>query len=74
MALISPPDSPDFSHTSGESKNGLDHEKVQIYSKDEIQSPEAMVKGNFVDAWVSVPFFAPSLFLSQTFHIPQKDN
>ncbi|XP_057424202.1 vesicle-associated protein 2-2-like [Lotus japonicus] len=51
VALISPPDSPDFSHTSGESKNGLDHEKVQIYSKDEIQSPEAMVKGNFVDAW-----------------------
>ncbi|KAJ1387477.1 Vesicle-associated membrane-protein-associated protein [Sesbania bispinosa] len=46
VVLISPPDSPEFSPINGDSKNGLNHEKVQIYSKDEIQSPEHMVLNN----------------------------
>ncbi|XP_022640930.1 vesicle-associated protein 2-2 isoform X1 [Vigna radiata var. radiata] len=46
VTLISPPNSPDVSPTNGDFKNGLDHGKVQIYSKDETQSPEPMVLKN----------------------------
>ncbi|KAK8467941.1 hypothetical protein PHAVU_007G183900 [Phaseolus vulgaris] len=44
VTLISPPNSPDLSPINGDFANGLDHGKVQIYSKDEIQSPEPMVR------------------------------
>ncbi|KAK2456436.1 hypothetical protein P8452_03573 [Trifolium repens] len=45
VALISPPDSPELVPVNGNSKNGFDHEKAQMHSKDEIemQSPEPMV-------------------------------
>ncbi|KAK7344209.1 hypothetical protein VNO77_13562 [Canavalia gladiata] len=46
VALISPPGSPDVSPINGDFKNGLDHEEVKIYSKDEIQSAESMVLKN----------------------------
>ncbi|TKY52171.1 Vesicle-associated protein 2-2 [Spatholobus suberectus] len=46
VTLISPPSSPDLSPINGDFKNGLDHEKVQIHSKDEIQSAEPMVLKN----------------------------
>ncbi|KAH1138480.1 hypothetical protein GLYMA_10G158400v4 [Glycine max] len=49
VTLISPPNSPDLSPINGDFKNGLDHEKVQIYSKDEIQSPEPMIRGHFTN-------------------------
>lgn len=49
MALISPPGSPELSPINGEFKNGLDHEKVQLYSEEEIQSPEPTVRENFID-------------------------
>ncbi|KAH1192084.1 Vesicle-associated protein 2-2 [Glycine max] len=49
VTLICPPNSPDLSPINGDFKNGLDHEKVQIYSKDEIQSPETMVRGRFTN-------------------------
>lgn len=47
VTLISPPNSPNLSPINGDFNNGLDHGKVQIYSKDEIQSPEPMVRVNF---------------------------
>ncbi|CAI8603391.1 unnamed protein product [Vicia faba] len=45
VSLISPPDSPELSPVNGDSRNGFDHRKFQIHSKDEIeiQSPEPMV-------------------------------
>ncbi|KAK7269273.1 hypothetical protein RIF29_21995 [Crotalaria pallida] len=43
VALISPPSSPEFSPMSGEFKYGLDDEKAEIYSKEEIQSPELKI-------------------------------
>ncbi|CAJ1976190.1 unnamed protein product [Sphenostylis stenocarpa] len=46
VTLISPPNSPHLSPINGDFKNGLEHGKVQIYSKDEIQSPEPMVLKN----------------------------
>ncbi|KAK7356024.1 hypothetical protein VNO80_15290 [Phaseolus coccineus] len=46
VTLITPPNSPDLSPINGDLTNGLDHGKVQIYSKDEIQSPEPMVLKN----------------------------
>ncbi|KAE9618994.1 hypothetical protein Lal_00047357 [Lupinus albus] len=46
VALISPPSSSKLSPINGESKNELDHKKVEIYSKKEIQSPEPMVFKN----------------------------
>ncbi|XP_027365737.1 vesicle-associated protein 2-2 [Abrus precatorius] len=46
VTLISPPESPDLSPINGDFKNGLDYEKIPIYSKDEIQSPEPMVLKN----------------------------
>jgi len=66
VALISPPDSPELVPVNGDSKNGFHHEKVQIHSKDEIeiQSPEPMVRRNFIDVWISIIFFPPPLFLS----------
>lgn len=67
VALISPPDSPEPVPVNEDSKNGFDHEKFQIHSKDEILSPEPMVRGNFADVWISVLFFPPSFFLSLTF-------
>ncbi|KAK7391952.1 hypothetical protein VNO78_20376 [Psophocarpus tetragonolobus] len=49
VTLISPPNSPDLSPINGDFKNGLDHEEVQIYRKDEIQSPETMFRGSFTN-------------------------
>ncbi|KAK7277878.1 hypothetical protein RJT34_22897 [Clitoria ternatea] len=46
VTLISPPTSPDLSPINGDFKNGLNHEKVQTYSKDEIHSPEPMALKN----------------------------
>ncbi|XP_004495764.1 uncharacterized protein [Cicer arietinum] len=46
VALISPPDSPEPVPVNEDSKNGFDHEKFQIHSKDEILSPEPMVLKN----------------------------
>ncbi|XP_045818372.1 vesicle-associated protein 2-2-like isoform X2 [Trifolium pratense] len=45
VALISSPDSPELVPFNGNSKNGFDHEKAQMHSKDEleIQSLEPMV-------------------------------
>ncbi|XP_019428242.1 PREDICTED: vesicle-associated protein 2-2-like isoform X2 [Lupinus angustifolius] len=42
VALISPPSSSKLSPINGDFKNELDHKKVEIYSKEEIQSPEPM--------------------------------
>lgn len=66
VALISPPDSPELGPVNGDFQNGFDHGKFQIHSKDEIeiQSPEPMVRRNFIDVWISVLFFPPPLFLS----------
>ncbi|KAL2325448.1 hypothetical protein Fmac_024506 [Flemingia macrophylla] len=49
VTLISPQNSPVLSPINGDFKNEHDHERVQIHSKDEIQSPEAMVQGNFTN-------------------------
>ncbi|XP_019428243.1 PREDICTED: vesicle-associated protein 2-2-like isoform X3 [Lupinus angustifolius] len=46
VALISPPSSSKLSPINGDFKNELDHKKVEIYSKEEIQSPEPMVFKN----------------------------
>ncbi|CAJ1976252.1 unnamed protein product [Sphenostylis stenocarpa] len=46
VTLIRPPNSPHFSPINGDFKPGLEHGKIQIYSKDEIQSPEPMVLKN----------------------------
>ncbi|RDX96398.1 Vesicle-associated protein 2-2, partial [Mucuna pruriens] len=53
VTLISPPNSPDLSPINGDFKNGLDHENVQTYSKDEIQCPELLVR-NFTNVRLQV--------------------
>nr|XP_029151324.1 vesicle-associated protein 2-2 isoform X3 [Arachis hypogaea] len=46
VSLTSKPNSPEFFPITGDFKNGLDHEKFQKHTTDEIQSPEPMALKN----------------------------
>ncbi|KAL1341601.1 vesicle-associated protein 2-2 [Arachis duranensis] len=46
VSLTSKPNSPEFFPITGDFRNGLDHEKFQKHTTDEIQSPEPMALKN----------------------------
>lgn len=62
VALISPISSPEVSPINEDFKNGLAYKKDQIFSQQEILSPEHMVREKFIDVWVY--FVYPPSYLS----------